>query len=158
MPLQDSCAAPVDRWIDRWGHFVLWMGPLILIVSLLLWTPHLIPLMVGIELVQFIFHVSRHHPEHLMADVLPLFVAGIILILGVALIPLGGVLWLLVLIGSQIGFSSTVHRWIHSDSEGDRGKLLMNLVSFPVLSTVAIFFLIGDGDVPGLPLLRTFLL
>lgn len=152
---------PTETFLDRWGHWVLWMGPYILIVALLAWTPRLILLMVGIELVQFIVHVVRYHPEHPMAQTPPFFAAAITLIFSFALIPVEGFVWLLALVGAQVGFSYSVHRWIHryrTDDVFGRGKTLIDLVGFLILSAVIIVLMIGDGDVPGFPLLRAFLL
>lgn len=158
-------SATTETFLDRWGHWVLWMGPFIAVVSILAWTPRLIWLMAGIELVQFVVHVSCRHPEHPMAGSLSFFMAGVVLIIGVALIPSTrvmwlGVVWLLLLVSLQIVFSSAVHKWNHGDMGAfvHRGAYLISLVSYPILSVVVVVWGIVVGNVLGFPLLRVFLL
>lgn len=148
-----------DTFLDRWGHWVLWMGPFIAVVSILAWTPRLLPLLIGVEIIQFTLHTSHHHTFHPMSGVLPMFFGGVLIIFGVAMMPSTESWWLLLLLGSQMAFSDSVHDWIHRDRVGDwfqQGRHVVDLVTFTVLSFVALILMIGDGDVPCLPFLRAF--
>ncbi len=152
---------PAESFLDRWGHWLLWMGPYILIISVLAWTPWLALLLICVELVQFTVHAVRHHPDHPMADTMSIFVVCVVLIFGIALVPSVEIPWLFLLVVSQIILSNSVHRWIHHDFTGcwfDQWKFMVGLVYFCVMGFVAIILMTGDGDVHGLPLLRAFLL
>jgi hypothetical protein len=142
-----------DRWIDRWGHWVFWMGPFILITSLLSWTPRLVLLLAGVELFQFTLHVREHHPTHPLTPVSALFisVATAMYLVGLLFYPIAA--WAYLFMVCQIVFSKMVHDSNHGTGLG-RFVLVgvgLGLLLWPILLTM-------QGVVPGLPLLRPYLI
>ena len=161
MPSQETTSSE-DTFLDRWGHWVLWMGPYILIVSLLAWTPHLSLLLIGIELVQFTVHTARHHPHHPLIHPPGVVWAAGMMTIGLGILQTQWTCFMALLVVCQVVFSSSVHRWFHREKIGEdgvsRGKLYIDLVGFPILSVVVIICMIMDESIPGFPLLRDFLL
>lgn len=143
-----------DTFLDRWGHWVLWMGPYILIVSLLAWTPRLALCLCAVELIQFTQHVRAEHPTHPITSISALFVAlsWAMIVVGILLFPFSG--WVYVLVFCQMTFSVAVHDHFHGRSLG-----LPALIGF---GGASVFwwgiFLTMQGVVPGLPLLRPYLI
>ncbi len=148
-----NASQPPDRWIDRWGHWVLWMGPYILIVSVLSWTPRFVLCLCAFELFQFAQHVRAHHPSHPMAPRTGLFVgvALAIYFVGSFFYPIS--LWAYLLMFCQVAFSAMVHDHFHGKSIG-----LLGLIGFGQTSIWWGVFLTIQGVVPGLPLLRPYLI
>lgn len=144
-----------DTFLDRWGHWVLWMGPYILALSLVAWTPRLALLLCGVEILQFTLHVYGHHPTHPMAPVsvqlATLMVTVVLLIVGILLYPIS--VWTYLLLFCQITFSVAVHDRFHGRDFG-----LPALIGFGTASVWWGIFLTMQGVVPGLPFLRAFLL
>lgn len=139
-------------FLDRWGHWVLWMGPYILLISVLAWTPRFFLLMAGVELLQFTLHVREHHTAHPMTPISALFV-----VVAVALIIVGTIVfpfrvWTYLLILCQIAFSQAVHDHIHGRNLG-----LPALIGLGSGSMWWVVFLTMQGIVPGLPALRAYL-
>jgi hypothetical protein len=143
-----------ETFIDRWGHWVLWMGPYILIVSLLSWTPRLALLLVGVELLQFTWHVLKNHPTHPIPPISAFFVgiACTLFIVGSFFYPILG--WAYMLIFCQIWFSLKVHDWIHSRDIDD----LLGAFVAAFCSAAPLTMMIVQNGVPGLPLLRSYLI
>lgn len=157
MPSEESSVSG-DTFLDRWGHWVLWMGPYILIVSLLAWTPRLVFLLIGAEVQYFLWHVRKQHPQHplMILDQFFLETALILVtVLGGALYPFSLQCWILLF--CQMGFSYAIHREVHTPP-GERPIVPMAILMSAMMSLLMIVFMITSGDVPGLPLLRAFLL
>ncbi|MFA4845143.1 MAG: hypothetical protein WC654_01115 [Patescibacteria group bacterium] len=152
MFLKDS---PADRWIDRWGHVVFWMGPYITIVSTLAWTPRLALLLAGVETIQFTIHVRDDHPTHPMTPISFLF-----MVLGAVMIVIGSIVYPLVLasyilIVWQCLFSQSIHWSTH----GHVSKWLWcRPLLFALSGLYTVRTMIGHVYIPGHPLMRAFLL
>lgn len=142
-----------DTFLDRWGHWIFWMGPYILIVSLLAWTPRMALLLAGIELTQFTLHVWENHPEQ---PATPSFGAlgllgGVTMVVGMLIYPLSSLTFLLLLL--QILFSGHIHQWIHS-----RNLPALGFITIEALTTVWMSLLIVKCQTtPGFPGLYAYL-
>ena len=157
MPFQETTSSE-DTFLDRWGHWVLWMGPYIVVVSIVAWTPRLMLLLAGVELLQFTLHARRYHQMHPL--VAPQVLrprlafdefALIMIVAGLLVAPFSN--WVYVLVICQVTFSGSVHSHIHGRSLG-----LPALIGFGIASFWWGIFLTMQGVVPGLPFLRDFLL
>lgn len=142
-----------DTFLDRWGHWILWMGSYILIVSLVAWTPRLALLLVGVELLQFTLHVRESHPTHPMTQQIGLFivVAMLLVIVGLLVCPFTG--WAYIIAFCQIMYSQQVHDWTHSRNRLDA----VGIVCYGAIALLFLKLLIEKQVIHSLPTLHTYL-
>lgn len=133
--------SPAPRFMDLWGHFI-WMTPVCVLCTVFTGQWQFINTFAGIELVQFIIHIKKHHPDHpFMTSRLvrflvtaPIFATAVYIhVTGYAtLIEIDKKLEMFALIISQIGISEMIHEYIHAKAQGktDTGPAISGIMVF----------------------------
>lgn len=142
--MSDS-VVPTDTFLDRWGHFILWMGPYILIVSLIAWTPRFALLLAGIELLQFTLHVREHHSTHPMTPIsaLPAAVAYLMIVGGAMVYPVSFYTFGLLVV--QVLFSRAVHAFNHGKWWSFVGIWILTAITIGLVKLAVL-----SGETPGI--------